>query len=190
MPLNHSGTKAAFKKNVGTLMKDVGVSPHVQSRAQALAIAYATKRRKRADGGKVHVGPINSTVPGRTDLHPMDVASGSYVIPAECVSNLGENNTNAGMVKLDTVLKGSPESIRKFFGATRPGRASGGAAPHNAAPVPINAAGGEFVIPPNVVSIIGFGDIKAGHTTLDKWVMARRKNHIKTLKGLAPPAKD
>ncbi len=191
MPLNHSGTKAAFKENVGTLMKDVGVSPHVQSRAQALAIAYATKRRARAEGGKVHVGPISSTVPGRTDHHPMDVASGSYVIPAECVSNLGENNTNAGMVRLDQACKGSPEEIRRFFGAARaPGRATGGAAPHNPAPVPINAAGGEFVIPPNVVSIIGHGDIKQGHATLDKWVLSKRKEHIKTLRGLAPPAKD
>lgn len=191
MPLNKSGTKAALHQNIKTLIGEVGVSPHVQSRAQALGVAYAIKRRARADGGQVHVGPISSTVPGRTDHHPMDVASGSYVIPAECVSNLGENNTNAGMVKLDQVLKGSPESIRKFFGAKpAAGWAKGGPAPHNPAPVAIAAAGGEFVVPPSVVSIIGHGDIKHGHITLDAWVMKRRKNHIKTLKGLAPPAKD
>ena len=157
---------------------------------EALAIAYDAKRR--AAGGQVHVGPISSTVPGRTDHHPMDVPSGAYVLPSECVSNLGENNTNAGMVKLDAVLKGSSDSIRKFFNAKPPrGRASGGRSQdQNPAPVPINAAGGEFVIPPNVVSIIGYGDIKWGHATLDKWVLSKRKEHIKTLRGLAPPARD
>ena len=51
MPLNHSSSDAAFKQNVSTLMGEVGKSPHVKSRQQALAIAYATKRRGRAIGG-------------------------------------------------------------------------------------------------------------------------------------------
>jgi hypothetical protein len=191
MPLNKSGSPEAFKSNVKTLMGEVGQSPHVQSRAQALAVAYSIKRRSRADGGAMHVGPINSTVPGRSDKHDMDVPSGSYVLPAECVSNLGENNTNAGMAKLHQVLSGSQDSIRRFFGATPPsGRAMGGRKEHDGTPVPIRAAGGEFVMPPHVVSIIGYGDVKHGHSTLDKWVMSKRKEHVKTLKGLAPPAKD
>ena len=192
MPLIKSKSPAAFKENVRTLMHEIGKSPHVANRDQALKIAYETKRRARAEGGKVHIGPINSTVPGRTDDHPMDVPSGSYVLPAECVSNLGENNTNAGMVKLHEVLKGTPESIRKFFNAKPPkGRASGGRSnEHTGMPVPINAAGGEFVVPPHIIHIIGYGDIKHGHETLDKWVMSKRKDHIKTLKGLSPPAKD
>lgn len=45
MPLKHSKSKKAFKQNVETLMKDVGKSPHVQSKPQALAIAYSEKRR-------------------------------------------------------------------------------------------------------------------------------------------------
>jgi hypothetical protein len=45
MPLVKSKSKEAFKKNVSTLMGDVGKSPHVQSKAQALAIAYSTQRR-------------------------------------------------------------------------------------------------------------------------------------------------
>lgn len=192
MPLIKSGSDKAFNTNVKTLMNDVGKSPHVQSKAQALAIAYETKRRARAEGGGVHIGPISSTVPGRTDHHPIDVSGGSYVIPAECVSNLGENNTNAGMVKLDEVMNSTPEEIRKFFGATPPSRAAGGRSDDRGVGdrVPINAAGGEFVIPPNIVEIIGYGDIKRGHATLDAWVMKRRKNHIETLRGLAPPAKD
>jgi|SRR5215475_12181446 len=55
MPLEHSSSPGAFKRNVSTLMGEVGQSPHVQSRKQALAIAYATQRRgnRRADGGDV-----------------------------------------------------------------------------------------------------------------------------------------
>lgn len=45
MPLIHKAGKAALKKNIGTLMGEVGKSPHVQSRAQAIAIAYSTQRR-------------------------------------------------------------------------------------------------------------------------------------------------
>lgn len=190
MPLIKSNSEEAFKKNVGTLMGDIGKSPHVGSQKQALAIAYATRRRARAEGGGVHIGPISSTVPGRTDDHPIDVASGSYVVPAECVSNLGENNTNAGMAKLDEVMNSEPNAIRKFFGARRKARAAGGKTENNPSPVPINAAGGEFVIPPNIVSIIGYGDVGHGHETLDQWVMRKRKQHIKTLRGLSPPAKD
>jgi hypothetical protein len=192
MPLEKSKSPEAFKTNVGTLMREIGKSSHVQSRAQALAVAYSIKRRARAEGGQVHVGPINSTVPGRTDDHPMDVPSGSYVLPSETVSNLGENNTNAGMVKIHQVLSGTPEQIRKFFGAKGIYRANGGQTdtPKETNPVPIRSAGGEYVIEPHIVSIIGGGDIKKGHATLDAWVLSRRKNHIKTLKGLAPPAKD
>jgi hypothetical protein len=45
MPLVHSKSKKALKKNIGTLMGEVGKSPHVQSRKQAIAIAYETQRR-------------------------------------------------------------------------------------------------------------------------------------------------
>lgn len=50
MPLKKGKSKAAFKSNVKTLMHEVGKSPHVQSKKQALAIAYSKKRsggRKR-----------------------------------------------------------------------------------------------------------------------------------------------
>jgi len=44
MPLKSGSSKKAFKMNVETLIGEVGKSPHVQSKAQALAIAYAKKR--------------------------------------------------------------------------------------------------------------------------------------------------
>lgn len=46
-------------------------------------------------------GPIKSKVPGRTDKLRLDVKPGSYIMPADIVSGIGEGNTDAGhaMVK-------------------------------------------------------------------------------------------
>jgi hypothetical protein len=48
VPLVRGKSAGAFNKNVSTLMGEVGESPHVQSRKQALAIAYSEKRRAAA----------------------------------------------------------------------------------------------------------------------------------------------
>jgi hypothetical protein len=58
-----------------------------------------------------------------------------------------------------------------------------------AEPVPIMAAGGEFVIDPETVRRIGGGDIDHGHKILDRWVMETRKKLVKTLRKLPGPAK-
>ena len=199
MPLVHSSSKPAFKKNVETLMGDVGKSPHVQSRQQALAIAYETKRRARAEGGGVFEGPIVSEVPGRTDRHPIDVASGSYVLPSSHVASLGEDNTLAGMKHLKDI---GPHGIRKLAMAAKGvhdivrkhslKRALGGSAGDDdtGRAVPIVAAGGEHVMTPDEVKVVGGGDVTLGHRLLDNWVVENRKNHVKTLSKLDPPARD
>ena len=241
MPLEHGKGDAAFKRNVGTLMGEVGKSPHVQSRDQALAIAYAVKRRGHADGGPaiagllhhdglanfalggspapwqvrsearsmMHTGPINSIVPGRTDAHPMKVAPGSYVVNADTVSHLGQSNSAAGHSILSNMFGpsgpygvGTNLGIKHGPGAPRPPKlmgmkAMGGASDaggprgdgNEGAPIDINAAGGEFVVPPEVVRNIGSGDIKRGHAILDVWMEKMRKDHIRTLKRLPGPAK-
>jgi hypothetical protein len=56
-------------------------------------------------------------------------------------------------------------------------------------PVDIMAAGGEYVIHPEVVRAIGEGNIDHGHQILDQYVMGTRKEHTKTLSKLPPPAK-
>lgn len=194
MPLIHSSSKAAFSKNVSTEIH------HGKPQDQALAIAYRIKREKRASGGRVHAGPIMSAVPGRTDNHAMSVAPGAYVLPADHVSSIGQGNTAAGMNVLNNMFGpsgpygiGKSPSIRKGTGVpkapTLKTRAAGGIAEDNGEPVDIMAAGGEFVIPPEVVSEIGGGDVKQGHDILDKWVVANRQKHISTLRKLPGPAK-
>jgi hypothetical protein len=158
----------------------------------------------------LHSGPISSAVPGRTDRHNVSVGSGSYVMPADAVSHLGQNNTKAGHAILNSMFGGGgpygTKGIAPKHGAGAPkapamkqiagfkipkfsdkggGRGEG----HIGRPVPIVVAGGEYTIPPEVVAAIGGGDVKKGHALLDKWVLKLRQDHIKTLKRLPGPAK-
>ena len=57
---------------------------------------------------KFHVGPIHSSVAGRTDHLPITVESGSYVIPADIISAFGEGNTIAGFKHARRVFGGMP----------------------------------------------------------------------------------
>src|SRR5882724_9066126 len=123
MPLDHSKSPNAFKTNVSTLMHDVGKSPHVQSREQALAIAYSTARRagaKMASGGQPPLGEhmaarqifregfLHSSVPGRTDRLPISVAGGAYVLPADHVAALGQGNSLSGANIVSRMFRSGP----------------------------------------------------------------------------------
>lgn len=62
---------------------------------------------KRALGGGIPdhplspvIGAINTPTPGRADAHPTHVPPGSYVMPADVVSAIGEGNTAAGQQML------------------------------------------------------------------------------------------
>lgn len=148
------------------------------------AVKMALNAVNRAKGGKVHVGPIVGNRPGRTDVHPMKVPDGAYVLSADVVSHLGQNNTDAGL-KVAQHLFGEGGEFDK-----RENRRSGGKTLGSGKPVDCVTAGGEFVIPPSVVASIGHGNMDLGHRILDAWSMNIRKDHIKTLASLPPPAQD
>jgi hypothetical protein len=57
-------------------------------------------------------------------------------------------------------------------------------------PVEIIAAGGEYVIPPEVVRSLGHGDAESGHKWLDNFVKSTRAHTIKTMQKLPGPKKD
>jgi len=154
--------------------------------------------------GMMHTGPINSVVPGRTDNHKMSVPGGAYVVNADTVSHIGQNNTNAGQAILSHMFgqsgpygMGHNMGIKHGAGAPRPpamGKIpadTGGSRGSNSVgqPVPVMTAGGEFVIHPDIVARVGGGDLKRGHAVLDKWMTDMRKEHIRTLKKLPGPAK-
>jgi hypothetical protein len=152
--------------------------------------------QERQESRQLHVGPVLSNVPGRTDNHQVKVPGGSYVLPAQHIASMGQGNTNAGM-SIASKMFGGPYGT----GAMRIGHGSlprapkpmtsfmeGGVANHPGDDaVPVNISGGEFVIPPQEI-IRRWGSLKKGHAALDKWVMDTRKKEIETQKKLPPPA--
>lgn len=142
---------------------------------------------------KAHVGPIHSPVAGRTDHLPMHVHSGSYVVPADIISAIGEGNTMAGFKAAESLFSESLYGSQPYgqppspYGAEMP-KAAGGSAGHDL--VPIVAAGGEYVISPEEVKAIGRGDMDYGHKILDSFVKKMRHKTITTLKKLPGPKKD
>ena len=143
---------------------------------------------------EMHVGPIHSSVAGRTDHLPMIVPRSSYVIPADIISASGEGNTMAGFKHAKRVFEGEPyagterpySAPEAPYGAELPHRATGGAE----SGVPIVAAGGEYVISPEAVAKIGNGDMELGHAALDLFVKKMRNKTIKTLQKLPGPKSD
>jgi hypothetical protein len=123
----------------------------------------------------------------------MHVPSGSYVIPADIVSAMGEGNTMAGFKQMKIIFGGTPysgpTSVKMGggpYGSNLPGKANGG----ESESVPIVAAGGEYVVSPEQVRMVGEGDLELGHRVLDEFVKSYRKKTIKTLQKLPGPKKD
>jgi hypothetical protein len=159
--------------------------------------------------GLEHAGMIHSPIAGRTDRIPMSVRSGSFIMPADVVSGLGQGNSMAGASALNKLFKlgpygsaggAAPKSIApKMAAMPRPQKmfADGGnvdapTAPTlgQSPPVSIVAAGGEFSVPPEAVAQIGGGDISRGHDILDAFVKHVRAKTIKTLRKLPGPRKN
>jgi hypothetical protein len=204
MPLKKGYSRETISQNISEMVH----SGHPKDQAVAAALNVARKARsKHAAGGapkvpaagmevtKVHVGPIHSPVAGRTDHLPMHVPGGSYVIPADIISAMGEGNTMAGFRVAKIIFSGNPYKAAGApygaagapYGAELPRRAAGGAA---GGPVAIVAAGGEYVIHPDDVVGIGEGDLDEGHKTLDSFVRKMRAKTVQTLQKLPGPKKD
>ena len=194
MPLKKGSSQKTVSTNISELVHSG--RPQKQAIAIALKTARETSRAKRAFGGappkpvmtpavpkpsapKPHVGPIHSPVAGRTDHLPMHVPSGSYVIPADIISAMGEGNTMAGFKIMNSIVEEYGELPKAY--------AEGGFAGDL---VPIVAAGGEYVISPESVTAMGDGDMDHGHKELDEFVKKMRAKTIQTLKGLPGPKRD
>jgi hypothetical protein len=182
------------------------VDAQKEGRAEGGAVDRASRLAK-AKGAPCHTGIINMAVGGRTDHLPMNVLSNSYVLPADIVSGLGEGNTLAGSKILDQMFHMGPFGTKipagggspRFPQHQRPATeqmqppkysARGGTIRKDHTPVQIIAAGGEYVVPPEVVEKLGEGDMDAGHEYLDNFVKFVRHETAKTLNKLPPPRKD
>lgn len=152
---------------------------------------------------KQPAGMIKSDIPGRTDKLNMSVPSGSFIMPADIPSALGEGNTMSGEKILGAMFKSGPygppstQSISGKLPKAKSGMsripkmgplrktkfADGG----ETTDVPIVAAGGEYILYPEQVREAGHGDLEAGHKVLNNLVLNIRKRNIRTLSKLKPP---
>jgi len=145
-------------------------------------------------------GMLKSAIPGRTDKIPLNVPGGSYVLPADIPSALGQGNTMAGGTILDRIFNKGPYGMnlpRSHSGSgpvkmrrlsslskvSKLGFTDGG----DTNTAKIIAAGGEYVVHPHAVAAIGGGDMKKGWAVLDAFVKHVRKEHVKTLQSLPGP---
>lgn len=62
---------------------------------------------------RLHTGPLHSDVAGRTDHLPSQVPNGSFVVPADIVSHLGDGNTMGGYKAIKHMFGGAK---RRFGG--------------------------------------------------------------------------
>lgn len=169
------------------------VKKHLDKKAGGGGVGNFNPERASAYG-LARQGMIKSNIPGRTDKINMKVPTGSYIIPADIPSAIGEGNSEAGGNILGKMLQKGPYGMNlpRRKAGMRIGKrkaslsmsfAEGGVAEET----PIVAAGGEFVVHPDAVAHLGGGDIDLGHAILDDFVKQIREKHIQTLKGLKPP---
>lgn len=193
MPLKRGKSQEVVSKNISEMIR----AGHPQKQAIAAALSMARKAvggslapsAPSQDESKMHTGPIHSSVAGRTDHLKMNVPSGSYVIPADIISAMGEGNTMAGFKIAEKVFSfsGTPYGASQSpYSAEMPRKANGGSVEG----VPIIAAGGEYVIHPDDVANIGDGDLDKGHQHLDEFVKKMRARTVATLKKLPGPKRD
>lgn len=192
MPLVKSASKEAVSENIRR--ERAAGKPQKQAVAIALAVQHRAKRQRLAVGGISDVsqgnwwnhqqgdpviehGLVPGASSGRADALDLSVPKGSYILPADVVSALGEGNTASGSGYLD-----------KLFGrAGSGGFAAGGRATSPMIPVQLSA--GEYVVSPQAATAIGQGNLRHGHDVLDAFVHHVRGKHVKTLSKLPGPVK-
>ena len=163
---------------------------HVEYKAGGGNVGNFNPERGEAFG-LAQQGMIKSDVPGRTDKLHLNVPAGSYIIPSDIVSALGEGNSLGGSKILEKMFSTGPYGMKPMKGGSsrRPRMpsmrfASGGETEET---LPIIAAGGEWIVHPPAIRQLGGGDMEVGHRVLDKFVLHIRKKHVKTLRHLKPP---
>jgi hypothetical protein len=120
-------------------------------------------------------GLLKGHSPGRADNLSRRVRRGTYIVPADVVSALGDGNTTAGAHKIKKVMAKVPKVAYANGGSTHTDH------------IDIRVSGGEYMIEPEVVEAIGNGDIKAGSDFLDRTIKNVRSIYAAKLSKLPDP---
>ena len=179
------GRLAGF--GTGLISKGIGLSGFKHHQQGGLADDDEEPPGQTLNDDCVHL--VQSEVPGRTDRIPMTARAGSYILPADVVSGLGQGNTAAGAKMWADVLKlhmpkGRPK-MPPLPGAAG-GMAAGGVGQAGGEDTDIVVAGGEVVVSPECVAAIGGGDPDEGKKVLNDAVLSVREQvqeHSKSLPG-------
>ena len=178
-----------------------------------MSMSDAVPSWTRQEEQGANTGFLHGSTPGRADTILGTAPAGSYVLPADVVSGLGEGNSLAGARAVEEMLSTGPHGIpmpraragmgpprppapfhesnggfvpaaRMWKGPTKLYRAGGVAGKGNEA---VALSDGEYVVPPEHVARFGGGDHGKGIKALDDFVLKQRAKHIAKLKGLPPP---
>lgn len=198
-PMNPTAAvqQSAFRKGGGIAHLAFGGDP------MGISPAEGSPWWERSETRQANSGLLSGATPGRADQLLATAPSGAYVLPADVISHLGEGNTLAGAKVWDSILHSNPYGIS---GTNARGKLP---AAHARAPsgvgieaakggglqgkgiagqrIPVALSDGEVIVSPEDVRRIGGGNVKKGHSVLDKFVMKVRKDHIDTLKKMKPP---
>lgn len=236
MPLQAGSSQKVISSNIDELTHHGSKErPHKQIVAIALSNA---RRHPKANGGlvpqKLALGGISTitsspwyergeereavagagrgflagSTSGRADKITTTSPSGSYIIPADVVSGLGEGNSLAGAKVLGEAMSTGPwgtalPKISSKLNAPRLPSVAAAATPRITAikiaagghvkgqtkHIPVMLSHGEYEIGPDQVRGIGKGNLNHGHQVLDEFVKEMRKRNIKKLQKLPGPAK-
>lgn len=153
--------------------------PHLTGPGSRGGRSFLTRPRPR--GPKAFTrGLVKSPTPGRADHVRTTVRRGSYVVPADVVSGLGQGNTDAGSALLQRTTAGHGVDDTEEY-------ADGGIADAGEVAMPVMLSGGEFVFTPKEVEAIGGGSHDHGAAALDNLVKQVRSTTHQTLAALPPP---
>lgn len=144
----------------------------------------AAKRETEEEAGYSHEGGLSPFM--RTDVHGPDFST--FVAHANKFKpHINSESSDAKWVTPTESEKLSLHpGVRAALEKLRARKASGG----SSSGVPIVAAGGEWVVPPEHVRAVGNGDIDMGHRVLDAFVLRARKELIHTLNRLPGPKRN
>jgi hypothetical protein len=157
-------------------------------------------------------GLLHGTTPGQADAIKTAAPAGGFVVPAEVVAHLGQGNTLAGSRVMQAILDSGPggmpvQRMAHGRGPPRPPELprseqeqfkKGGPVPvfeakdrggekQKPGETPVDLSDGEFFVSPHHVTAWGGGDHARGIRIWNKWVWAKHKEHVQSLKKYRGP---